>query len=203
MPPDLDTLWTLVDQLDAEAECVTFYDALALVRAARPFEDLPKGFVADWVALHDAPHVTDGARTILGQYLQRLFSRQDNHRRLATQLIVLKDSGKTLRAAIGMPIAIALDARPQHGWVWQWETGPDCLQYDAMPVGTSPGDAGLKARYVLTPLRSGSGICRFEEVRAQMDAPPGVMPGKRSKRVRHAEPGVRRVFEIFVIVEDA
>jgi hypothetical protein len=200
MPPDLDTLWTLLDQLDGEAESVTFYDAITLIHAARFFDDLPQGLVADWVALHDAPHVTDGARALLGQFLKRLATKQANARRLAQQLIVLKDSGKTLRASIGHTVAVALEARPTSGLAWTLTAAPDCAQVIGPAGGddaasTSAAGASL-VRYGIIPHTVGRGTCRWEERRvgAAVVAP-------RTGRRGGGQPAGPRTFQLFIIAE--
>jgi predicted secreted protein len=171
---------------------VSFIDALALTRALSSY-DPPDPTVAALIALHDAAHVTDGARQILASYLRQLAKRREQERRRCERPVTLADDAQTGRLRRGATLTLALDERRGAGFRWRlagMTPAPACVTVQRLspdPESASPGLAGEPippvAVFSAQAVRSGMTQLRFIE-----EGPPG-------------GPAKERAFEFRLVVE--
>lgn len=117
--PETEHLLAIVADLLATQDPVTFYEALTVVAAARPISEPEAHTLHALLRLHDAPHLTDGARDILGPFLKSHAQRMQQQRALAKRPILIKDAGKTARAPQGSVLILSLEERRASGLLWQ------------------------------------------------------------------------------------
>ena len=117
--PETAHLQALLDDLLSTSDPVTFYEALTLVAAARPIAEPDAHTLNQLLLLHDAPHLTDGARDILGPFLKAHAQRINVQRNLAKRPILLKDTGKTARAPQHAVLLLSLEERRASGFLWR------------------------------------------------------------------------------------
>lgn len=127
MSSNAQALWFMLDQLTTQAESVTFLDAIRLLQQAQLVSEFPRQLWPNWHELIIAPHTTDGARTLLQDYMRRVMQQTTAQRQLSKQVIRFHASGKTLRLSIGQRTQVALNARPLAGWTWQIQSYPPCI----------------------------------------------------------------------------
>jgi hypothetical protein len=134
--------------------------------------------------MHDLPRTTDGARTILADFLRLQAGRHAEQRQRAARPLTLEDQGKTARVPAGSQVLIALDERRGQGYRWRVETvrGPGSC---SRRVGAA-ADADRSA-FDLKLNRPGLVVVTLAENRP-LEVDSGV-----------AEP---RTFELRVIVEE-
>lgn len=111
------TAWRLVDS----PEPISFLDVVMLLRRSRQVGAPVNNELVALVALHDAPHTTDGARRILGEYLSGWAKRQQTQRDIGARTVLKRDSGKTARVAVGAAVRVELEARRSAGYRWEVE----------------------------------------------------------------------------------
>jgi hypothetical protein len=119
MPPDWSHVTDLIHQLASEADCISFYEALTLVRELRGDNEVPKPLLEGLLAVHDDPRTTLGARDVLREFFRAYGGRAVAQRTLAARPLTLRDAGKTVRAAAGSTLVIALEERRAAGFQWQ------------------------------------------------------------------------------------
>jgi hypothetical protein len=107
--------WRLVDS----PEPISFLDVVMLLRRSRQVGAPVNDELVALVALHDAPHTTDGARGILGEYLSGWAKRQQTQRDLGARTVLKRDSGKTARVAAGSSVRVELEERRGAGYRWE------------------------------------------------------------------------------------
>ena len=109
----------LVHELTVTTDPVSFLDTLMLVRMARRDGDLGDRVIEGFVQLHDASHVTDGAREILARYLKSCARERADQRTRGTRPLNLRDSDKTVRGAVGDGLRLELNERRGAGFRWE------------------------------------------------------------------------------------
>ena len=109
--------WRLVDS----PEPISFLDVVMLLRRSRQLGSPGDDELMALVALHDAPHTTDGARRILGEYLSGWAKRQQTQRDLGARAVLKRDSGKTARVVAGASVRVDLEERRRAGYRWEVE----------------------------------------------------------------------------------
>src|SRR5690349_2471241 len=113
--PNASALTSTVASLLAADTPVTFYDVAVVVRALGA-EDPPDALLTSLVKLHEAAHLTDGARGVLEQYLRTRAARHAAERELAREPLGPKAHGRTIRAKRGTTITVVLEDTKEHHW---------------------------------------------------------------------------------------
>ena len=101
------------------SDSVTFYEAIEVLEAARAIDRLGDAALQDMILLHDAPHVTDGARSILAPYIKIQTGKRMSEMVLAKRPLLLADRNKTARAHPGDTIHLHLAERRASGFLWR------------------------------------------------------------------------------------
>lgn len=190
MTPELASLNTLLAQLYHEADAISFYDALAVVRLSRQTAELPELIINNLLALYHAPQSTDGAKDILGGFLKTYAQRLLQERAVGNRQLVLKDSGKVARIKAGSQLVLHLEERRASGFSWQITeiSGP-------ITCARRP-DIATAATYALFHVDAAQpGRARLA-LREELVAPPALSASRRAKAL--PEP---RLFQLDLVVE--
>ena len=101
------------------SDSVTFYEAIEVCDAARAVDRVSDAALRDMIRLHDAPHATDGARSILSPYIKMQTSKRTGELALAQRPLGLSDHNKTARAQVGASLQMQLPERRASGFLWR------------------------------------------------------------------------------------
>lgn len=181
------SLHGVLPQLLHATDCVSFYEALGVVQDARKHDSLDADVVQLLLQLHDAAHTTDGARTILADFLRGYQTRVQQQRFLGARPVTLKDHGKVTRVAPGATLVLLLDERRAAGFTWDVSAVSGKPQWTRLP---NPPETVTKACFEFTWERTGQ---RYLTLREECTDPTrgAADPGQKA-----------RTFELRIIVEN-
>jgi len=136
MPPWSDVR-TLAQSLGDGDDYVTFLDVLPLQRLAQSMMHMPEPTLLALVHLHDAPHVTLGAKELLRALLRGYSHRAQLERQLGHKVLGRQHHRQTLRLRVGQAAKMALSAPAQKRWQLQLAPAEAAasLQVEAGPQG--------------------------------------------------------------------
>jgi hypothetical protein len=118
MPPWSDVR-TFAQSLGDGDDYVTFLDVLPLQRLAQSMMHMPEPTLLALVHLHDAPHVTLGAKHVLQELLRGYSHRAQLERRLGLKTLGRQHHRQILRLQVGQTTQLALPAPMQKRWQLQ------------------------------------------------------------------------------------
>lgn len=174
-----------VGELMSSGMPTTFLDALRLTRR------LKQPVSADLDALlqlHDHPSTTDGARDVLADFLRGRAQAMAHERSLGERVITLADSGKTVRAKVGVGLRVHLDTRAHRGGAWQMTNNASGVTWVASGMDT-------ERRYTVGELRL-THAGTYSIALAEALSPP-----KRSHAKSQTPADEDRVFTLEIIIE--
>jgi len=137
------------------------------------------------VHLHDAPHTTDGARTILSDFVRTYQARIQQERLLAARPVTLKDHGKMLRTTVGTTLVLMLDERRAAGFEWNVTSCSGDPQLTRLP---DPSESIARACFEIVWSQRGHMFLTLREECSDLSRTKG----------RSVQP---RQFEIQIVVE--
>mgnify|MGYP006271571661 CR=1 FL=1 len=181
MTPRQRELQQVLGELLGGTSPVVFVDAVEVTRWLRRLADLGEPLLQSTLALHDAPHTTDGAREVLGEFLQSYAARVGAEQERATRPLTLADSGKIVRAKRGSQLHLDLPARVGTGY--QWAVARKQGPINMKPEPAKPG-ARARVRWQIALSRRG-----YARV-ALVETPPPKQPAQSGRK-----------FEARIIVE--
>lgn len=198
MPPCSDVR-TLARALGEGDDFVTFIDVLPLQRLARDLIHMPRATLEAIAQLHDASHVTLGAKDVLIEVLRSYHHRAQAERRLAQRPLGRGHAHKTIRLQVGQQATVALSCSPTESWQVTLHALGDGLgaaqvaqeRHGRRPelvlqvTALQPGHLQLEAQRVAAPLRQ----------RRQL---PNAVPVPE-----HKLPTQPPLFQLSIVVEDA
>lgn len=137
MPPCSDVR-ALARALGEGDDDVTFIDVMPLQRLALALAHMPAATLEALVQLHDAPHVTLGAKDVLMGVLRSYQHRAQNERRLAERLLGQGQAHKTIRLRVGQQAIIALGCSRDETWQVSWQALGDSMGQIAVTSQRQP-----------------------------------------------------------------
>ncbi len=146
----------------SSGEPVSFFDAMAVARAARRQRDLSDAEMSALVILHDHPATTDGGREVLAELLRACAERLAAERQRATRGLTLADHDTTVRAPAGAALRVTLPDRRGQGcrWTVTRAAGPIAVLAEAGAAifTVSPAAAGRAELELTEDTPPGSGL---------------------------------------------
>jgi hypothetical protein len=151
MPPWSDVR-TLAQSLGDGDDYVTFLDVLPLQRLAQSMMHMPEPTLLALVRLHDAPHVTLGAKEVLRALLQGYSHRAQLERQLGRKTLGRQHHRQVLRLRVGQQTLLVLSAPAHKGW--QLTLAP--AEAEAwLQVALAPASKRHEQRFTLRALAPG------------------------------------------------